>query len=39
MKLARYIYQERVCYGVLEGDVLHELARPPFGGIEMQEST
>lgn len=39
MKLARYIYQERICYGVLEGDTLHELERPPFGGIEMQGST
>ncbi|MDD3717980.1 MAG: fumarylacetoacetate hydrolase family protein [Actinomycetota bacterium] len=36
MKLARYIFNGRVCYGVLEGDILHELARPPFGGMEMQ---
>ncbi len=39
MKLARYIYEDRVCYGVLEGDILHELARPPFGGIEVQGRT
>jgi 2-keto-4-pentenoate hydratase/2-oxohepta-3-ene-1,7-dioic acid hydratase in catechol pathway len=39
MKLARYVYEDRVCYGVVEGEVLHELARPPFGSIEMQGNT
>ncbi|MEW6552833.1 MAG: fumarylacetoacetate hydrolase family protein [Actinomycetota bacterium] len=39
MKLARYTYDGRVCYGVVEGDVLHELVRPPFGGIETQGNT
>jgi 2-keto-4-pentenoate hydratase/2-oxohepta-3-ene-1,7-dioic acid hydratase in catechol pathway len=36
MKLARYIYENRACYGVLEGDILHELAGSPFDGIEKQ---
>jgi 2-keto-4-pentenoate hydratase/2-oxohepta-3-ene-1,7-dioic acid hydratase in catechol pathway len=39
MKLARYVHKDHVCYGVLEGDILHELARPPFGGIEMRGKT
>jgi 2-keto-4-pentenoate hydratase/2-oxohepta-3-ene-1,7-dioic acid hydratase in catechol pathway len=36
MKLARYVYEDRTCCGVLEGDILHELTGPPFDGIEMQ---
>ena len=39
MKLARYIHQERVCYGAVEGGELHELMGSPFGGIEMQGRT
>ena len=39
MKLARYTHKGHIHYGVLEGDVLHELMRTPFSGIERQGST
>ena len=36
MKLARYVCGGRIRYGMLEGDILHELADTPFGRTEMQ---
>jgi len=39
MKLARYIHKGHIRYGVLEGDVLHELESTPFTGIERQGRT
>ena len=34
MKLIRYQYQGREAYGVLEGESVRELVRPPFSGIQ-----
>lgn len=34
MKLIRYQYQDREAYGVLEGESVRELTRPPFSGIQ-----
>jgi len=39
MKLARYMQGGHIRFGVLEGDVLNELVRTPFNGIEMQGRT
>ncbi len=36
VKLARYLYQGHIRFGELEGDVLHEIERTPFGGVRRQ---
>jgi len=39
MKLARYVHEGRIRYGVLEGETLHELGHPPFEEIEKEGPT
>ena len=39
MKLARYLHDGHIRYGVLEGDILHEIYRTPFTGIQRQGRT
>ncbi|RJP30243.1 MAG: FAA hydrolase family protein [Actinobacteria bacterium] len=39
MKLARYLHEGHIRYGILEGDTLHELESTPFSGIEKQGRT
>jgi len=39
MKLARYLHEGHIRFGVLEDDVLHELERTPFSGIERHGRT
>ncbi|MBN2027941.1 MAG: fumarylacetoacetate hydrolase family protein [Actinobacteria bacterium] len=39
MKLARYLHDGHIHFGIVEGDVLHELERTPFSGIERRGRT
>ena len=39
MKLARYLHEGHIRFGIIEGDVLHELERTPFSGIERHGRT
>jgi 2-keto-4-pentenoate hydratase/2-oxohepta-3-ene-1,7-dioic acid hydratase in catechol pathway len=39
MRLARYLYDGHIHFGVLEGEVLHELEGQPFGRIETRGRT
>jgi len=36
MKLARYLYDGHIRYGVVEGEAVHELLLTPFSGLERQ---
>jgi hypothetical protein len=37
MKIIRFVYQDQVHYGTLEGEVVQSLAAPPYDGLSKTE--